>query len=140
MNLDDVLPYLGIIGLNFFTFIAGRSLPGRTLGLFAVICVFLLFAAISLEGALAMWALIGVGIFNSIMWPNIFTIAIGGLGKYTSQGSSLLVMAILGAALIPLIQGVLADSVGVQNSMIVPVFCYLYIVFYGFYSPGLISK
>jgi FHS family L-fucose permease-like MFS transporter len=75
-----------------------------------------------------------VGIFNSIMWPNIFTIAIAGLGKYTGQGSSLLVMAILGGALVPLIQGILADSIGLQASFIVPIACYLYILFYGMYS------
>jgi FHS family L-fucose permease-like MFS transporter len=87
-----------------------------------------------------MWALIAVGVFNSIMWSNIFTIAIDGLGKYTSQGSSLLIMAILGAALVPLIQGILADIIGLQASFIVPLLCYIYIMFYGFYSPKWKSK
>jgi len=86
------------------------------------------------EGELAMYSVLGIGIFNSIMFSNIYTLGIAGLGKYTSQGSSLLVMAILGGALVPLIQGLLADSsVGVQKSFIVPVFCYLYIVYFGVY-------
>jgi len=81
-----------------------------------------------------MYSVLGMGIFNSIMFSNIYTLGISGLGKYTSQGSSLLVMAILGGALVPLIQGVVADSsVGVQKSFIVPVFCYLYILYFGIY-------
>ena len=135
MELQTILPYIFIIALNFIAFIIGKSVAGRTLGLFGAISVVLVAIAILGDGNLAMWALIGVGIFNSIMWPNIFTIAIDGLGKYTSQGSSLLVMAILGAALIPLIQGILADTIGLQNSFIVPMLCYVYIVFYGFKSP-----
>ncbi len=134
MEFQTVLPYVLIIGLNFMAFIIGKGISGRTLGLFATMCVFLVALAIFSSGSLAMWALIGVGIFNSIMWSNIFTIAIDGLGKYTSQGSSLLIMAILGAALIPLIQGVIADILGLQTSFIVPLICYLYIIFYGFYS------
>lgn len=136
MTFDSVMPYLGIIALNFIAFIAGKSIAGRTLGLFATVCVILIALAMGTSGSFAMWALIGVGIFNSIMWPNIFTIAIDGLGKYTSQGSSLLVMAILGAALIPLAQGALADTIGLQMSFIVPLVCYVYIMFYGFYSPN----
>jgi FHS family L-fucose permease-like MFS transporter len=80
-----------------------------------------------------MWSIISIGLFNSIMWSNIFTLAITGLGKYTSQGSSLLVMAILGGALIPLLQGAFADAIGIQYSFFIPLLCYIYIVFYGFY-------
>jgi len=65
------------------------------------------------------------------MWSNIFTLSIAGLGKHTSQGSSLLVMAILGGAIVPVIQGAVADSIGVHNSFIVPIFCYIYIAYFG---------
>jgi FHS family L-fucose permease-like MFS transporter len=130
MEFQAVLPYIAI----------GKGIAGRTLGLFASISMFLIALAISSSGSLAMWALIAVGVFNSIMWSNIFTIAIDGLGKYTSQGSSLLIMAILGAALVPLIQGILADIIGLQASFIVPLLCYIYIMFYGFYSPKWKSK
>ncbi|WP_422860751.1 sugar MFS transporter [Flagellimonas sp. S174] len=134
-----VVPYVGIIALNFFVFLVGKGIPSRTLALFAIVSAGLVLFAIMGSGSSAMWALIGVGIFNSIMWSNIFTIAIKGLGKYTSQGSSLLVMAILGAALVPLIQGVMADTWGLQLSFFVPFACYLYIICYGFYSPKLIT-
>ena len=117
--------------INFVGFLIGKSLPNRTLFVFAFIAVILLITALLSNGVVAMWAVIGIGLFNSIMWSNIFTLAIGGLGKYTSQGSSLLVMAILGGALIPVCQGMMADAYGVHLSFIVPIFCYLYIAFYG---------
>jgi len=79
-----------------------------------------------------MWAIISVGLFNSIMYPTIFALAIDGLGKLTSQGSGILIMAILGAAVIPLSQGALADSIGIHHSFALPAVCYLYVVFYGF--------
>jgi len=65
------------------------------------------------------------------MWSNIFTLAIAGLGKYTSQGSSLLVMAIIGGAILPPVQGAFADAFGVHLSFVVPIISYLYIAFYG---------
>jgi len=84
-----------------------------------------------------MWSVIGIGLFNSIMWSNIFTLSIARLGKYTSQGSSLLVMMILGGAILPVIMGAVADGYGVHASYIVPVFSYIYIAFYGLngYKP-----
>ncbi|QLE02208.1 sugar MFS transporter [Galbibacter sp. BG1] len=139
MKFNTVTPYLAIIGINFLAFLLGKSIPGRTLGLFATISAILIILGITTSGSFAMWSLIGVGIFNSIMWSNIFTIAIEGLGKYTGQGSSLLVMAILGAALVPLLQGFLADNIGLQLSFIVPLACYFYIMFYGFYSKKWIN-
>ncbi|MEM6348054.1 MAG: sugar MFS transporter [Bacteroidota bacterium] len=132
LTLTEMLPFLIFVGLNLIGFVIGRSLPARTLGVFAGINVLMLIIAINSSGAVAMWTVIGMGLFNSIMWSNIFTLAIEGLGKYTSQGSSVLVMMILGGALVPLIQGAVADGTGdLQFSMIVPIFCYLYLVFYG---------
>ncbi|MBP2830670.1 sugar MFS transporter [Aquimarina sp. U1-2] len=130
-TFQTTLPYLGLMVLNFIAFILGKSYAGRTLGIFALLCIFLIMGTMFSSGRLAMWLLIGVGLFNSIMWPNIFTLAISGLGKYTSQGSSLLVMAILGGALIPVFQGGIADVFGVQISFIIPLLCYVYILFYG---------
>ncbi|HKR03817.1 MAG TPA: sugar MFS transporter [Bacteroidia bacterium] len=123
--------YLPLIFLNVIGFLIGRSIPSTTLSIFALICVIILLIGLISTGKTAMFAIIGIGLFNSIMWSNIFTLAINGLGKYTSQGSSLLVMAILGGALIPPLQGYIADVKGVQFSFIVPVLCYVYLVFYG---------
>ena len=116
--------------VSFLAFVIGRGQNRRTLGLFALIIVLLLFIGSLGRGNISLWALIGIGLFNSIMWPNIFTSAIEGLGKYTSQGSSLLVMAILGGAVIPPIMGLLADQFGLRISLFVPIICYLYIIWY----------
>lgn len=133
-GLHIALIYLIFLVLNFFAFLAGRSLPNRTLYIFSFISISLLLVSIISEGEIAMWSVIGIGLFNSIMWPNIFTLAIEGLGKFKSQGSSLLVMAILGGAVVPLIQGSFADRFGVHLSFLVPIICYLYIAFYGIYG------
>jgi FHS family L-fucose permease-like MFS transporter len=79
-----------------------------------------------------MWSLIAVGLFNSIMFPGIFTLAISGLGPHTGDASGVLVAAIIGGAIVPELQGVLADHVGLQLSFVLPAICYLYIAFYGF--------
>ncbi len=129
--LHHVYPFAGFIIVNLVAFRIGKSLPHRTLFLFAVINVILLSIALYTGGLVSMWSIVAIGLFNSIMWSNIFTLAIRGLGKHTSQGSSLLVMMILGGAILPLIQGAVADSVSVHMSFIVPVFSYIYLAFYG---------
>ena len=104
---------------------------GKVLCFSAMVAVLLIITAIISEGSVAMWAILLVGIFNSIMFPTIFSLAVNGLGKHTSQGAGILCLAIVGGAIIPLAQGVLADSLSVQLAFILPVFCYLYIAFYG---------
>jgi MFS transporter, FHS family, L-fucose permease len=118
--------------LNLIAFRIGGSLPGRTTGVFSLSIIMLLLIALFTRGQVAMWSVIGIGLFASIMWSNIFSLAIRGLGNYTSQGSSLLIMAILGAALVPPIQGMIADTFGVQNSFIVIIGCHLFVSWYGF--------
>lgn len=125
--------FIVFIVLNFVAFFIGKAAPARTLSIFAAINVILLISAMVNHGELAMYSILGIGIFNSIMFSNIYTLAISGLGKYTSQGSSLVVMAILGGAIVPIFQGYLADQFGVQHSFIIPVFCYLVILIFGAY-------
>lgn len=109
-----------------------RVNPGKLLGVFALITCGLVFTTVFTTGSVAMWTILSVGLFNSIMFPTIFTLGIDGLGKLTSQGSSVLIMAIVGGAVIPVAQGALADTYGIQTAFILPAVCYLYIVFYGF--------
>jgi len=125
--------FIVFIVLNIVAFVIGKSAPARTLVLFAGINIALLLVSIFSTGSMALYPILGIGLFNSIMFSNIYTLAIAGLGKYVSQGSSLLVMAILGGALLPLVQGGLADSQGIQLSFILPALCYLYILFFGVY-------
>ncbi|HWS18065.1 MAG TPA: sugar MFS transporter [Candidatus Elarobacter sp.] len=81
-------------------------------------------------GHVAMWSLLLVGLFNSIMFPCIFTLAIAGLGPLTGKGSGLLVAAIVGGAVVPELQGFLADHIGIHHAFFLPVLCYVYIIFY----------
>jgi FHS family L-fucose permease-like MFS transporter len=78
-----------------------------------------------------MYAILAVGFFNSIMFPTIFALAIHGLGPRTGQGSGIVCMAIVGGALVPVLQGAVADAVGVQHAFAVAALCYLYIAWYG---------
>ncbi len=130
----EVAPFLIFVVLNLLAFKLGNANPGRTLAIFSGVVIVLLCVVLMTSGKVAFWSIIAIGLFNSIMWSNIFTLAIDGLGKYTSQGSSLLVMAILGGALVPLIQGALADVVGVQMSFTLPIICYVYLLSYGIWG------
>ncbi|HKJ45610.1 MAG TPA: sugar MFS transporter [Balneolales bacterium] len=104
----------------------------KLLGIFAAIAGILVLITMLTTGQIAMWAILSVGLFNSIQFPNIFTLGIEGMGRLTDKASSLLIMAIVGGALIPVIQGVIADNIGVHHAYILPLICYAYIVFYGF--------
>lgn len=104
---------------------------GKVLGFNALIAGLLVVLAMVSCGQLAMWAILAVGLFNSIMFPTIFSLALQKLGPHTSQGSGWLCLAIVGGAIVPLLQGVMADSLGIQLAFILPVICYSYIVFYG---------
>ena len=105
--------------------------PGKVLAVHAIGATALVVLTMVTSGPAAMWSIIAVGLFNSIMFPTIFTIAIDGLGKHTSQGSGILCMAIVGGALIPPLQGLLADSIGLHHCFIIPAVCYLFIAWYG---------
>lgn len=125
--------FLIFIALNLVAFLIGKSAPARTLVIFAGANVALLLVSVYSTGPMALYPILGIGLFNSIMFSNIYTLAISGLGKYVSQGSSLLVMAILGGALVPMLQGSIADACGIQNSFFLPAACYIYILFFGLY-------
>lgn len=124
--------YSIFIMMNIVAFWYGKSLPGKTTGIFSLSIISLMLIVIFTNGQVAMWSVIGIGLFASIMWSNIFTLGIRGLGNYTSQGSSLLIMAILGAALIPPLLGLIADKFGIQFSFIVIIVCHLFVAWYGF--------
>jgi len=137
LDIQRVLWFFALMAVNFGAFMLGRSKPARTLAIFCLFIITLLLITVFSTGELALWAIIGIGLFNSIMWSNIFTLAIDKLGKYTSQGSSLLVMAILGGALIPPFLGIVADQTGLQMSYLILIIPYAYLAYYGFkgYKP-----
>lgn len=106
--------------------------PGTVLGFNSIMASLLVLTSMMTNGNVAMWSILLVGLFNSIMFPTIFSLAIRGLGKHTGQASGILCMAIVGGAVIPVIQGLIADSIGIHHAFILPVLCYLFIAYYGF--------
>ncbi|SKC84167.1 sugar MFS transporter [Ohtaekwangia koreensis] len=134
MLMESVLFALIILGLvtgNCIAFILGKSVPAKTLAIFSIIVVGLLITTVFTSGAVAMWSVLAIGLFNSIMFPTIFTLAIKDLGKYTSQGSSLLVMAIVGGAVLTPVTGIIVGAIGYQKAFLFPIICYLFIFYYG---------
>lgn len=106
--------------------------PNKILGIAAIIAAALVAASMLTLGHVAMWTIIAVGLFNSVMFPTIFTLAIEGLGPLTGDGSGLLVAAIVGGALIPEMQAYIADKIGIHHAFFLPILCYFYIAYYAF--------
>jgi len=105
--------------------------PQNTLLFNGLVAMALVMLVIFSSGSIAMWAILAIGLFNSIMFPTIFSLAVSGLGQYTGQGSGILCAAIVGGAVLPVIQGYCADIIGIQAAFFVPALGYLYISFYG---------
>ena len=131
-NAEAFEIYLPFIGLCWLLFQFGKAQAGRTLLIFSLTVVALLLTAILVGGKVAMWCVVAIGLFTSIGWSNTFSLALEGTGVYKSQVSSLLVMAILGGAVLPPLQGKIADVThNLQLSFIVPFIAYAYVAFYG---------
>jgi MFS transporter, FHS family, L-fucose permease len=130
---------------NLVPFYWGGAMVGRFIGsavlqkmktstlvaICAVVAMALVLISMLSFGHVAMWSILAVGLFNSIMFPSIFTLGIAEMGPLTGEASGLLVIAIVGGAIIPEIQGVLADRIGIHHAFIIPVLCYLFIAYYG---------
>jgi FHS family L-fucose permease-like MFS transporter len=139
-QVDDYLYYIPYICIASVLFIFSGDNPARTLLVLSLTaCVMMIIGLVS-TGNLALYSFISGGLFCSVMWPCIFALAINGLGKYTNQGSSLLVMMILGGAIIPPLQGILVDLLNPQISYIVTVFCFAYLAWYAFKVKSIFKK
>ncbi len=128
---DIVGNYVPLLVLCWVLFQFGKANAGRTLTIFCATIVVLLATAILKGGHIAMWCVVGVGLFSSIGWSNTFSLALDGTGIYKSQVSSLLVMAILGGAVLPPVMGKIADHWSRQVAFVVPLIAYAYVGFYG---------
>jgi FHS family L-fucose permease-like MFS transporter len=120
-----------MVGRFIGSALMARISPRKLLATFAAINTLLVLTTMLGTGHVAMYSIIAIGLFNSIMFPTIFALGIERLGPMTSKASSLLIMAIVGGALIPYVQGVFADHIGLQHAFFLPLLCYAYIVFYG---------
>jgi len=131
-NIYDLLFFGWFIAIQILAFFYAKDNPTSTLKIFSILgCIAMIIGLLS-TGKIALFSIISGGLFCSIMWPCIFAISIYDLKKYTSQGSSFLIMMILGGAIIPLIQGKLADIniIGIHNSYIVTIPCFLYLTYF----------
>jgi FHS family L-fucose permease-like MFS transporter len=131
---ENAFHYAPSLVVLLIAFYLGEASAHRMLALFSAVIIGLLITSMSTSGEVAEWSILGVGLFCSVMWSNIFSLAIEGLGPLKSQASSLLVMAILGGAVLPPLQGWIADHKGIQTSFAVPMVAFAYIAFYGLYG------
>src|ERR1700726_1374339 len=117
---------------------------GTVLAVAAITACALVCISMLTTGHVAMWSIIAVGLFNSIMFPSIFTLGIAELGPLTGDGSGMLVMAIVGGAILPVLQGALADRIGIHHAFIIPAICYLYILYYALWgsrpTPAVVAQ
>ena len=132
-----------LVSLYWFGALVGRLLgagimtkvkAGKLLGIFGITAAILIAISMFTSGQIAIGTLVLCGFFNSVMFPNIFTLGIAGLGPMTSKGSGLIMTAVVGGAVVPLAIGALADKTSIQTSFIIPVICYLYIAYYGLWG------
>ncbi|WP_194849935.1 sugar MFS transporter [Nonlabens antarcticus] len=123
-----------MIGRFIGSFLMRFIAPFKVLITFTALAILMITLSISSDGLTAMWAVLAVGLFNSIMFPTIFTLTLNGLGELKPQASGLLCMAIVGGAIVPISFGALADSFGFALAFLLPILCYAYIMFFAFYK------
>jgi FHS family L-fucose permease-like MFS transporter len=123
-----------LVGRLLGSWILTKVKSGKLLGIFGFAAAALIALSMFTSGQVAIWTLVLCGFFNSIMFPNIFTLGIAGLGPMTSKGSGLIMTACVGGAVVPYLFGALADKVGIQHAFVLPVICYLFIAYYGLWG------
>ena len=132
--------YAAIIVILIIADFASKGNPATMLGLFSILGITALIVGMLTEGNISIFAFTSVGLFCSTLWPCIFTLAVSGLGKQTAQGSTFLVMMIMGGGIISLLQGWIAGLIGIHSSYIVGVVCFAYLAFYAFTVKGILSR
>ena len=128
------------VAIQIGGFFLGKEKPALTLKIFGLLGVLSVLVGLFSSGQFALYAFLSGGLFCSIMWPSIFALSIHGLGKYTSQGSSFLVMMILGGAIIPPLQGKLADIIGIHESYWIAIICFIYLTYFAQKTGNLVKN
>lgn len=139
-SAKEILFFAVCIAIQVLGFFLARDRPVKTLKVFSLLGMLGMLIGLFASGNVALFAFLSGGLFCSIMWPCIFTLSIAGLGKYTSQGSAFLIMMILGGAIIPPLQGKLADVFSIQSSYWIAVGCFTYLLFYAFRTKTILDK
>jgi FHS family L-fucose permease-like MFS transporter len=130
-RIYDLLNYFPFVLILIAGFFMAQEKPARTMILFSLMAAVMMVIGLCTSGKTALYSFISGGLFCSVMWPCIFSLTLAGLGKFTNQGSSMLIMMILGGAIIPPLQGYLADVTDIHLSYFVPVLCFMYLAFFG---------
>ena len=138
-TMNEIIIFSVIVAIQIVGFFIAKDNAIATLKIFSMIGLAAMLVGLFSTGTVALFAFISGGLFCSIMWPCIFSLSITGLGKYTSQGSSFLVMMILGGAIIPPIQGKIADVFTIQSSYWVAVLCFAYLILYAFLTKKILG-
>jgi FHS family L-fucose permease-like MFS transporter len=139
--LNDLYYFAPFILLLIAGFFISQGKPAKTMLVFGSMAAIMMLVGMFATGKFALYSFISGGLFCSVMWPCIFSLSIAGLGKYTAQASSLLIMMILGGALIPPFQGIISDATGnIHLSYFIPVICFVYLAFYGWKVKQILEK
>ncbi len=141
-DMTPLYYYVFCVFIQIIAMFLCKDKPARTLLIFAILGAIAIGIGLTTEGTVAIYAILAGGLACSIMWPAIFSLALLGLGKYTAQGSAFLIMMILGGGIIPPIQGKLSDlaGVGIQLSYIIPLLCFVYLIYYAVAVKGILKK
>lgn len=138
--MNDLLYFMPFVFILIAGFFLTQEKPARTMMLFGGMAMLMMLIGLLSSGRLAIYCFVSCGLFCSVMWPCIFSLSTAGLGKYTTQASSLLVMMIIGGAVLPFVQGRLGDSMGIHASYIVPLIGFAYLTFYGWEVKYILQK
>jgi FHS family L-fucose permease-like MFS transporter len=136
----EILLFSLCVAVQIGGFFLAKDNPIKTMKIFSLLGVIGMVVGVFASGELALFALLSGGLFCSIMWPCIFSLSISGLGQYTAQGSAFLIMMILGGAIIPPLQGKLADIFSIQSSYWIAVLCFVYLLFYTYKTKSTLKK
>ena len=132
--------YVVCVFIQIIGFYIGKNKPAKTLLIFSLLGVIAVSIGLTTTGLVAIYAFLSVGLFCSIMWPCIFSLSLGGLGKYQAQGSAFLIMMILGGAIIPPLQGKLSDLIGIQKSFVIGGLCFVYLAVFAIVVSRILKK
>jgi MFS transporter, FHS family, L-fucose permease len=139
-DVTDLLPYSVCIIVMILAYFASKEKPVRLLLIFTALGAIMTIIGIMTTGDIALFALTSGGLFCSVLWPSIFSLGTAGLGKFTNQGAAFLIMMILGGSIIPVVQGRIADTFGIQTSYFLAAACFIYLFVFGIIVQGVLRK
>ena len=139
-DVTDLLPYAVCVLIMILAYFASKEKPVRLLLIFTALGAIMSIIGVMTTGKVALFSLISGGLFCSVLWPSIFSLGTAGLGKFTNQGAAFLIMMILGGSIIPVIQGKIADSFGIQQSYLMAAACFVYLFIFGIVVQGVLRK